>query len=492
MCKCIVVSILFALLGIAVLVIGLVLGFAVFDIVIDDEIREITRLEIGTPQYNRWTEPPHPIFLKVYFFNITNSDLVTINGSKPIVEEIGPYVYRQYRTRFVVNITEDNDILTYTRSKNFQFDSEASGNYNLDDTIRVLNVPLLATLQMFEMHDNLSYFDEHWRAAFDIADDETDPLFHTVSVEQYLFDGYKFCTNLSVQAFCNDLNSLFAHSKMFKATENGIAFSFFDYRNGENGNFEIFSGINQINNLGRIQRWNNQEYMDAWVEESVCNQIRGTDSTIFPPFNDQDSSFDVLYSDICRIFNLVYDKQISFKEIQGNRYTLRAEALSIFSPNRWCHCINITKNLDGENMCLPNGFEDMYGCLGINLVLSFPHLFLADNTYASTVDGLNSSQTRHRSYVELEPQLGIPLTTAKRMQYNMFLRNNTNITQYVTPAVIPILWFEEVMEISQELIDDTINSFLNWTLALEIVTWVLVGVGAAILVISIIGCLCCR
>lgn len=38
MCKCIVVSTIFALLGIAVLVLGFVLGFAVFDILIDDHI----------------------------------------------------------------------------------------------------------------------------------------------------------------------------------------------------------------------------------------------------------------------------------------------------------------------------------------------------------------------------------------------------------------------------------------------------------------------
>lgn len=41
MCKCVVVSAIFALLGIAVLAIGLILGFAVFDVLIDDYIREV-------------------------------------------------------------------------------------------------------------------------------------------------------------------------------------------------------------------------------------------------------------------------------------------------------------------------------------------------------------------------------------------------------------------------------------------------------------------
>lgn len=51
------------------------------------------RLEEGGDIFNRWVDVKIPIFMKVYFFNITNKDEF-ISGSKPILEEIGPYVYQ--------------------------------------------------------------------------------------------------------------------------------------------------------------------------------------------------------------------------------------------------------------------------------------------------------------------------------------------------------------------------------------------------------------
>ncbi|KAI4470888.1 scavenger receptor class b type-1 sr-b1 [Holotrichia oblita] len=263
---------------------------------VSEEGRYTSRLEVGSEQYNRWREP-EPNSFKVYFFNITNPQEIT-NGEHPSVQQAGPYVYRQYRNRSNVNYNEDS--LSYTRFNNFEFDSVASGTFTPDDNIIVLNVPLQATLQMFEMQENIVAFNNNWRAAFNIENDNLIPLFHTTTVRKYLFDGYEFCTNPNIQEFCNNVMEYFQHSKMFRSTENGIVFSFFDYRNGVDGNFEILAGMNQISNLGRIRRWNDETTMGVWIPESNCDELRGTDSSIFPPFNQNNSTFDVFYSDICR------------------------------------------------------------------------------------------------------------------------------------------------------------------------------------------------
>lgn len=39
-----------------------------------------------------YTKPPLPAEFKVYLFNITNKDEV-IHGAKPMLQEIGPYVF---------------------------------------------------------------------------------------------------------------------------------------------------------------------------------------------------------------------------------------------------------------------------------------------------------------------------------------------------------------------------------------------------------------
>ena len=39
-----------------------------------------------------WSELPFPMVDKYYIFNVTNSEAIA-NGEKPIVQEVGPFVY---------------------------------------------------------------------------------------------------------------------------------------------------------------------------------------------------------------------------------------------------------------------------------------------------------------------------------------------------------------------------------------------------------------
>lgn len=47
----------------------------------------------GTDQFERWVELPQPMHFMSYVFNLTNPDEV-LKGEKPIVQEIGPYIYK--------------------------------------------------------------------------------------------------------------------------------------------------------------------------------------------------------------------------------------------------------------------------------------------------------------------------------------------------------------------------------------------------------------
>ena len=48
----------------------------------------------GSEGYVFWHTMPVPIFIKFYFWNVTNADEVVNNKSRPILEQLGPYVYR--------------------------------------------------------------------------------------------------------------------------------------------------------------------------------------------------------------------------------------------------------------------------------------------------------------------------------------------------------------------------------------------------------------
>lgn len=75
------------------------------------------------------------------------------------------------------------------------------------------------------------------------------------------------------------------------------------------------------------------------------------------------------------------------------------------------------------------------------------------------------------------------------MQFNMVIRpvsdpkaNNSFLggTENMRKVVLPILWVEEGVEIPDDLVEDLNNLYFNPLKILDIVKWVLIGVGAGV------------
>ena len=58
-----------------------------------NEIRKKLTIEKGHPTYEQLENTTLPIWKDIHFFNLTNPEEFQ-NGSKPIMDEIGPYSYR--------------------------------------------------------------------------------------------------------------------------------------------------------------------------------------------------------------------------------------------------------------------------------------------------------------------------------------------------------------------------------------------------------------
>lgn len=50
-------------------------------------------LQPGGESFGWWSKPPVEPHMKIYVYNVTNADEFLNNGSKPILDELGPYVY---------------------------------------------------------------------------------------------------------------------------------------------------------------------------------------------------------------------------------------------------------------------------------------------------------------------------------------------------------------------------------------------------------------
>lgn len=74
------------------LILGVLVTFGfstIVNLIIDNQVA----LRPGGLTFGWWSKPPVEPKIRVYVYNVTNADEFLNNGSKPILDELGPYVY---------------------------------------------------------------------------------------------------------------------------------------------------------------------------------------------------------------------------------------------------------------------------------------------------------------------------------------------------------------------------------------------------------------
>nr|XP_022900178.1 sensory neuron membrane protein 2-like isoform X1 [Onthophagus taurus] len=431
---------------------------------ISEELIELLRLKQGTEQFDRWVSTPMDINFKVYVFKVHNVDDI-MNGATPIVREVGPYIYKKYREKHNITYNEEADTLEYDEEMWYEFDAEASAPLNENDMITVLNVPMQDLFQSIEETSSLTV-NATWPKVFQ----DTTSLFHTISVKDLLFNGYRFCdsttligvTYMIARALCNSIRNEYASvDTILIHNDETVAFSFFGHKTRNyDGPYAIKAGNLNIKDIGSIQTWKNEEYLNNWQgEESTCNKIRGTDGLLYPPFNNKETRFEVYNPDICRVETFQTKYNSSFQDIDSNVARIDSNLFSN-ENNEECYCMNATKP-PGKYDCFRSGFGDMLTCMNYKIITSFPHFLDAD--VENEIIGLTPTEELHGSSITIEPTTGWILEANRRMQYNMVVRpiQNIAVTQNVTSMIMPILWFEESVKLPDDLVEKLKNDFLS-------------------------------
>jgi lysosome membrane protein 2 len=153
---------------------------------------------------------------------------------------------------------------------------------------------------------------------------EFDSVFVKVKVKDILFDGIRFCVrHFSLCELRRTIACKIAERKknVDILTDGALQFSFFNYVNKDikvyrhkckhlfqkvnsnDGLYTIKRGINDVKTLGQIVRLNNSTRTHYWKQSnanSSCDEVKGTDSTLYPPQISKDSIFQIYSTDICR------------------------------------------------------------------------------------------------------------------------------------------------------------------------------------------------
>ncbi|KAJ3662460.1 hypothetical protein Zmor_006808 [Zophobas morio] len=448
-----------------------------------------TRLDEGTEQYDRFLDLPFPLTFKVYLFNVENPDEILKGTAKPKLSEKGPYIYKQYRHKKILEIDEDEDTISYTQMETFEFDAESSAPLTEDDMITVLNPPLMSVYHLAEGFMLAGAVDKCIRPTFPAGYDE---IFIKVPVRHLMFEGFNFCRNKGSDlcSLVNDIVCTIASTKRNSdiLADYSLQFSFLNYKVREpDGKYTVKRGLDDIDRLGYISAWNGMKYTSYWGDGTTCSEVRGTDSTLYPPRITKDNEFYIFATDICRSVKINYIREETYRDVDGYMFGTDKNTLQPSTNNSEadCFCTKQSKDVDGQNSCFLDGVIDMQSCFGVPVLFSFPHFLWADEKYLNGVDGLSPNEEAHRTYLLVEPNTGTPLKGVKRIQLNAVIRPIAGIKSLIdtTKAVLPLLWIEEGVALTEEYTDELHSKYFDKVQILDGFKWALIAVSALLVVI---------
>ncbi|KAI4471423.1 scavenger receptor class b type-1 sr-b1 [Holotrichia oblita] len=442
------------------------------------EIVKLTRLENGTEQYNRWRELPFPLEFRIYVFNVTNPNEVLEKGATPIVHEVGPFVYHEhfYKKKFV---NKNNNTLLYNHYLKMEFQRNLSA-YADDHNVTIVNLPLQLVFQdeeegLLPPAIQSTAIDYLWPRAFG-----NNSIFITLPANTLFFKGYTFCNTKPKEP---DPNLSVADKITETLIRAFMRFSMFSYKdNSSDGQFQVYSGMRNINKLGQIKTWKGKSHLETWIggKKSSCNRMRGTDSTIYAPglFRNLRTTIYTFNTDICRTIKFRVRGEVEFKGIPGVKAIMGPENLENSGENS-CYCVKKTRDILGDYNCFPKGFCDMGNCLKSPVVISFPHMLWADKRYSNTIKGLQPSEEKHMSFLSVEPTTGTPLQGRKRVQFNIPMRplDIINATKNLRPTMMPLLWVEEMFDLPDNMLYKAKGGYISNVKYLDIASYVMIGSG---------------
>jgi hypothetical protein len=222
----------------------------------------------------------------------------------------------------------------------------------------------------------------------------------------------------------------------------------FSIINGKNGttwqNYTMMTGYDNIQNVAKIVSWDGMEVLNYYDTPSA-NLINGTDGTFYPPFRTRDQVMYAYNADMCRSYKLVYLKDDIVDDIDVYQFHLPENIFSNASSNP-----DNTGFCTDKDKCLGNGVMNISKCYGgVSGFISQPHFLNADKKFTDAFDGLKPNESLHDFKLNFEPTSGVPIQGNIKFQISFYIFQNDkiDIVKNVQPALYPLVWFDEALEL---------------------------------------------
>jgi hypothetical protein len=133
-----------------------------------------------------WQKTPFPLTFKVYMFNITNP-LEVVEGKKPHIEQVGPYVFDEWKSKNVLSENEEEDTITSELINTYHFRADLTKGLTGDEMVTVVH-PILMGAVIAAQRDRAPLLPIIVNAFQQIFEPEGTP-FLTTKVMDLLFNG---------------------------------------------------------------------------------------------------------------------------------------------------------------------------------------------------------------------------------------------------------------------------------------------------------------
>ncbi|XP_023331176.1 scavenger receptor class B member 1 [Eurytemora carolleeae] len=451
-----------------VFIVGGVISALLMRPYVHNQIEENLVLAENGKAFHGWKDPPVTPILKIYFFNLTNS-VEFLNGAKPIVNKVGPYVYLQEIHKTNVSFHDEGEKVTFSDNKTYYFSPDLSTGSETDQLI-LPNLPLLGAIKKFGNDlTTLSLFLSMLRSkTFGI---DKGP-FLNLNVREYLWGYPSLILSIAENQACESSRVEEFQGRGFEddwdnwddeeedekeedvRSKAGVEencridplnlnkFGLFLNTNGTVRNQRtVHTGKNDLRLKGMYSSIGGESRISSWSNES-CNLLDGRDPGTLTVDLKKDEPLGLYFQSLCRRINFRYMKTIQHYGIDAYRFSPVEETFNSGSESgsNSCYC--------SRPPCPPSGVFDLsQGCKENSPVLmSWPHFLYGDLELREGVDGIPPPDRENDSFqMELEPKWGTTLAIRARFQMNVFISNSgySEFSKIKKGVYLPFLILDE-------------------------------------------------
>ncbi|KAL7029807.1 hypothetical protein ACKWTF_006372 [Chironomus riparius] len=431
-----------AIISVVIIVLASVVGFYLAPMLIDMNLKGLN-LKPGSDMRKLWEKTPFPLTLMVYIFNITNP-MEVVQGKKPRLQQIGPYVFNEWKSKNVISDDDNEDSVTFDLINTYTFRPDLTHGLTGDEVVTVPHMMLMGGL-IAAQRDRPGLLGIVIQAFQQIFEPEGTP-FLTTKVMDLLFNGVGVDCNredLEASIVCPQIAN---EKNIKKINDTYFTISLFGESNGTSlGKYKVYRGVKDVTKVGQVITFEDSEV--SKVFKGDCGKINGTDGTIFAPFHKKKDTFYSFSPVFCRSIGPVYKNEASYNSVPTSVYNIQFGDFKS-NPSQHCFC------RDGDpEKCPPKGTIDNYACMGVPMIMSKPHFLDADRNLLKAVDGLKPSKKLHDNYLQFEMQSGSPVSVKNRIQFALQIEKieDFDLMANMEPAIVPIFWIEESLDLPAKI-----------------------------------------